>query len=258
MKTNRSSVAIVACVHGDEIAGKLVIRELNKNSFIRGRVGFFVAHPKAVARKKRFFTQDLNRSFPGRLHGLLEERLAYVLREKLNAYDIVLDLHATNSNIHRLAIVTGLSTRVRRVLCAIPIQKVALMPKRVFGGKELVRYHRAGVSLEYGPDKSGKNYRTILKDVYVILRNLGVIPGPRKCFPKKDLYRVFETYEVGKDITPVPSLRDFHLIKKGQIIGRHKNGTTVASRATFYPLFVGKGRYPKTLALMSFKKKLVL
>lgn len=57
MKSTKPSVALVACIHGDEIAGKYVFDELKKDPYIRDHIGFFIAHPRALAKRKRFLTQ---------------------------------------------------------------------------------------------------------------------------------------------------------------------------------------------------------
>ena len=259
MKSGKLSVALVACIHGDEVAGIRVFKELKKNNALRNKVGFFVAHPQALRQRKRFITADLNRSFPGSRTGTLEERIAYKLRRKLKSFDIVLDIHTTNSGIDRLAIVTSLSPAVKNILKFIPIEKVAIVPRGVFGGKELIRYHRAGVSLEYGPNKSGKNYRKIVSDINVLFRNLGILPKHQHgFFLHKELYRVRGIYRLQDGVRPERKLRDFSPIREGQAIGKTREGTIVQSNRSFYPLFLGKGRYPKTFALISSKEKLLL
>lgn len=254
MKNKKPSIAIVACIHGDEIAGKKVIDTLKRDRSIRENVGFFVAHPEALKRRKRFIKQDLNRSFPGNSSGCIEERIAHNLKKQLSNFDIVIDLHTTSSNIDKLAIVTSLSTKMKRLLKLTPISKVALAYKKVFGGKEMIRYCRAGISLEYGPNKSGRNYRKILNDVRIMLKNIGLIKGVRKDFRRKEIYAISGIYRINKSSQPINSLKDFNLIKKGQVIARDKSGVPVLSDRDFYPLFVGKGRYPKTLALISSKR----
>lgn len=259
MKSRKPSVALIACTHGDEVAGIRVFKELKKNNVLRNEVGFFVAHPQALRQRKRFVTTDLNRSFPGSRLGTLEERIAYKLRKKLQPFDIVLDIHTTNSGIDRLAIITSLSPAVKNILKFLPIEKVAIVPRRVFGGKELIRYHGAGVSLEYGPNKSGKNYRKIVSDINVLFRNLGILSKhQRRFFLHKELYRVRGIYRLQDGVRPERKLRDFLLIKKGQAVGHTHDGVAIRSIHSFYPLFLGKGRYPKTLALISSKEKLLL
>jgi succinylglutamate desuccinylase len=258
MKSNLSSIALVACVHGDEIVGKKILKELKKKYVFQKRIGFFIAHPIAVAQKKRFIKQDLNRSFPGNIKGVMEEKIAHKLKNELDNFDVLIDIHATNSNIDSLVIVTNLSNSIKKILKFIPIKKIALVPKKVFGGKEMIRHHKLAVSLEYGPDKSGKNFSKIFNDVIVILKNLGAIWGIRKSFSKKEIYRVSGTYKVDNDVSSINTLKDFKFIKKGQIIGYKKNNEPIKSKIGFYPLFIGKGRYPKTIALTSLKNRLDL
>ena len=256
MKPIKTSVAIVACMHGDEIAGKYVIDTLKKDPYIRNRVGFFIAHPEALKLKKRFIEKDLNRSFPGKKKGITEEKLAYKLRNELKKFDIVIDLHATNSNIDSLIIVTGLGTKIKKLLKLIPIRKVAFINKKVFGGKEMIRYCKIGASLEYGPDKSGRNYKKILKHVKIMLSNIGIINGRKRLSSLKTLYRVSGVYPVKKNFRQNGGLYDFRFIKKGQIIGRIPD-KYVKSNRNFYPLFLGKGRYKDTFALISPRKELL-
>lgn len=254
----KPAIAIAGCLHGDEIIGSKVIKEISRGAKPGGNLlRFIVANPEAVKKKKRFLKIDLNRAFPGRKNGGFEEKLAYEIKDKLKGVDLVIDIHATNSNFDRLAIVTRLGRKEKKLLAKIPVKKVALVPPSVFGGKEMINHCRLGVALDYGPNKSGGNYKKALRDVRKILVNMGVIKGEKKIYPKKELFKVSGLYGVPKGFSQNKNLKDFRAIKEGSVIGSVR-GKFVFSNLDFYPIFLGRGRYPKTLALISRKEKLNL
>ena len=247
-------VAVIGCLHGDEVIGARVIAALKKLKLTRGSITFITAHPEAVAQRKRFIEKDMNRSFPGKKQGVLEERLAYALRPKLRGFDLVLDVHATNSNFDDLAIVVKFGARERAMLKNIPLKRVALMKESVFGKSSLIHHSSLGISLDYGPDKTGKNAPRAIAHIKTILRNLGMLSGAQKKFLNKELYLVSGAYALPPQAKPNPRLKNFVQIKKGDTIAS-TGKTKLYSDKTFYPLFLGKGRYEKTLALMASQKK---
>jgi succinylglutamate desuccinylase len=247
------SIAIVGCLHGDEIIGKKVITALSNIKLNKGSITFFIAHTEALKRKKRFITEDLNRVFPGKANGNLEEKIAFALTAELKKFDVVIDIHATNSDFKELAIIVKFGQREKELLKQIPISKVALIPKEVFGGKEMINFCKRGVSLEYGPDKTGNNAPRAIRHVKAILRSLGMYGAKSTITRKKELYEVKGSYSVSKNFIPNSKLKNFKKIKPGEFIGKIKN-KKIFSEKTFIPLFLGKGRYKKTLALISEKK----
>lgn len=250
-------IAIVGAVHGDELVGPAVIKKLRKLKIRKGTLGLFIGHPIAIKKRKRFISQDLNRVFPGKKSGDMEEKRAYALIEKLAQFDVVIDIHGTNSEIDCLVIVTKFTPKIKKLLTLVPIQKVGLVPKKVFGGKELITHCRLGISLEYGPDKSTKQAGVVFRDVTKILKNLGVLVGKKSPMKQKILYRVYGTYPTPTGFIQEPSLKDFKHVKKGQRIGVAGN-KNIMSTKNFYPLFLGKGKYPKILALMASQKNITL
>jgi len=91
---------LVASVHGDELNGVGVIRDLLNEGRWEGLVGTVIAVP--VANPPAFLIQDrrlpdrrdLNRAFPGSVRGSLTARLARVLyQEVIKRSDFGIDLH---------------------------------------------------------------------------------------------------------------------------------------------------------------------
>lgn len=250
----KPSIAIVGCVHGNELVGKKVIGKLKKIKLKKGSLSLIIANTKAVKAKKRGLKKDLNRIFPGKKNGDYEERLAYDLALFLKDFDYVVDVHGTSSNIDSLIITTKLNKETKKLLKATPVKKTVLVSKSFFNNGTLMSVPKAGIVLEYGPDKLAKDYSKALRDVRGILRNLGFIAGAKKNSGQKDFYYIEKSYVVPTGFKPVASLQDFKKINKGDVIGYFKK-REVKSKLSFYPVFVGKGSYDKTIALIGQKIK---
>ena len=254
--SGKPRVAIVGCVHGDEIIGKKVIAELEKLNIKKGTLLFILANEPAMAKKTRWIKKDLNRSFPGKKNGVTEDKIAYYLNRELKKCDLVIDIHATNSNFNSLAIVTKLDKKTKELLKLVPVKKTALIRKKVFGGNEMVAQSRLGLALEYGPDKTGKNYKMALRHLKLILKNLGVIGGKKEQYGHKEIYNVSGTYPVANSFKQNKNLKDFMMVKKSDLIG-WVGKKEIRADKSFYPLFLGKGRYKGLLSITASTKKIV-
>jgi len=105
------SVAVVCCVHGDEVCGReaaerfLSVRE---NLSVTEPVKFVLANPRATAQGQRWVDEDLNRVFEdtddeqGGAESY-ERGLREDLQEELDGCD-VLDLHSTDSTSEPFAV----------------------------------------------------------------------------------------------------------------------------------------------------------
>lgn len=253
----KPEITIVGCLHGDEIIGKRVIDKLKKIKLKGGSLKLIVANEKAMEKKQRIIASDLNRSFPGKKKGGHEEHLAYLIKKEIEKSDLVIDIHATTSNFARLAIITNLQKQTKNMLRLLPCKEVALMKKAVFGGGEMIRFAKVGIGIEYGPDKTGNNYKKALDEILAILKNLGMINGAKKTFSKKELYTVRGAYKTAPNFKASQKIKNFKLIRKGEIIGEIA-GKKVKSKSNFYPIFVGEKSYKGTLAIMADKSKLNL
>lgn len=95
-------VGVSAMVHGDEIEGLLIIRELWKSidpSQLAGSLWLMpCANPlamEAVTRNTPIDMLDMNRLFPGQPDGWLSEQQAYgITQEFINQIDALIDIHA--------------------------------------------------------------------------------------------------------------------------------------------------------------------
>ncbi|WP_267640636.1 succinylglutamate desuccinylase/aspartoacylase domain-containing protein [Haloarchaeobius amylolyticus] len=97
--TGDPEVAVVVCIHGDELCGKRALdRFLDADPTVEAPVKFVVANERALDAGSRFVDEDLNRAFPGDPDADTHEgRLAAELLEELAGLR-VLDLHSTHSS----------------------------------------------------------------------------------------------------------------------------------------------------------------
>ncbi len=87
-------ILVIGGMHGNETLGIELVRSLLKNP-IEG-IEATIANQPAIDMNTRFTTQDLNRSFPGKLDSnQFEDRRAAELVELSKSFDIVLDFHNT-------------------------------------------------------------------------------------------------------------------------------------------------------------------
>ncbi len=254
--SGHESVVILSCVHGDEIIGLRVCLELKKIHLLNGSLVGFLAHPSAYALKKREFKYDLNRNFPGKGKDK-EHYLARNIHHKLQPFDLVIDIHGTDSRIDSLAIVTKWNTHTKRLLAEFPVEKVMYVPAHVYAKGALISHVPLGISIEYGPNKLGHQYRTALAHVEQLLVNRGLFRGTKRLFPEKTIYTVIGKYDVPEPFRQNPKLRDFQRVERGEYIGKHGSEKLHATR-TFYPIFLGKGRYKGALALMTKRRQVIL
>jgi len=253
----KPKITIIGCMHGDEIIGKLVIEKLKKIKLKKGTLTLITANCKALKQNKRYIEKDLNRSFTGKKGGKLEECIAFELEKILKSQDAVLDVHATNSDFKELVLLHHLNQSTKQILRFLPIRKVARVGKNIYNGCSLLHCCKNAVCLEFGSDKSGRNYKQALSRVKRFLINLGMLAGQKRRYLKKELYVVNAEYAVDQDFMQAKTLKDFQKIKKGRFLGS-ANGRKFYSEYEFYPIFLAPGRYENTLALVGKKKQLKL
>lgn len=251
-KINNLKVAVVACVHGDELVGKKITEELDKLNIENGILKTFIANPKAIENKTRYIDTDLNRSFPGNKNGNLEEKIAYNLSKELQNFDYVIDIHSTTTDVKSLVIITKLNEEIRNLINAFNPKKVALMPEEI-AQKAMIHYCNAGISFEYGNDKSNSAYENALEDIKIILSSLGLIDEEfEKPEQETELYKVIDMLDKPKGCKINNEIKNFGLIKKGSLIGKTKNEKILADR-DFYPVLFGGKSYKKIFGFRADK-----
>ena len=97
------TIFLTSGIHGDEIAGSVILRKLfsylKKNGLTSGRVvglvGINLSGAKSLTRELPETGEDLNRLFGGKVDGTFGEQLAYKLKEEILSYQpsLVIDMH---------------------------------------------------------------------------------------------------------------------------------------------------------------------
>ena len=177
------NIAVIGCVHGDELVGQKIIRELRRLHVVNGTLVTIIANTRAIKVKKRFIDQDLNRSFPGSPKGNHEERLAHSMLALLKKADFVLDIHSTTTDTTSAIILTKINRPIKDLLKLFNPKRVVLMEKGV-AKTALTGHCRAGISFEYGKDKSKTTYKETLVDVIKILSELKLLSTKNSRFQK--------------------------------------------------------------------------
>lgn len=142
-------IALVCCVHGNERYGLEVFSYFHDHLPEYPGLKIILAHEKALSANVRFIETDLNRSFPGKVDGSLEEQLATEILREIADIPLILDVHTTTSDIALVPFVTALIPATQRAIRFINSQEVILVPPPL-GAHSLIGNSIAGVSLEYG------------------------------------------------------------------------------------------------------------
>jgi predicted deacylase len=94
------TLCVMAAMHGDEVNGVEIIRQLLKRTILKKIVGTLILIPiinvYGFLYQDRYLMdrRDLNRSFPGSAKGSLAARLAYLIRTEIIAQSsYIIDLH---------------------------------------------------------------------------------------------------------------------------------------------------------------------
>lgn len=241
------------CTHGTEKVGLKVARRFKNFKPLRGIFMINVANEKAVARNKRFIDQDLNRVFPGKKNGGYEENLAFKLAPFVRVFDIVIDVHSTETGIASSLIVTTFKPSMKPLLKAIGPKHIIYM--RATKSNALISEARVGIGFEYGKDKSPKTYNDTVLGIKRLLAYHKMAP-----YREKNLTKSVEFYKVTKSI-PKPEgfvvkkgIKNFSILKKGAVIGYNpRTKEKITAKESFYPFLFGKNRY-KTIFGFSAQK----
>ncbi len=220
-------IGIVGLIHGDECCGRIVLDELASNPpKIKGKLKLIYSNLEAEKISKRGVEGNLNRTFPGRKEGNLEEKTAFELAPYLSDCNYVLDIHSTsyptepfvisleetdNSEFDKLASFTGLS------------KYVIMTGEMASGGSLLDEVYRnggKGISIESGTHEDESSINIARGVINNFLKNLDVVDGkgkivkPEKFYSKKVIRVPSDTFEAYDNI------KNFELLKKGVPYGK--------------------------------------
>lgn len=253
-KEKEPSIAVVGCLHGNELVGQKIIAELKKLKIIKGQLKTIIANPKAILANKRFIDQDLNRSFPGNQNSKsLEEKLAVNILKKISPSDYVIDIHSTTSDTKDVIIIKKTNAMIDKMISIINPSKVVLMPKN-YGDGSLINFC-SGISIEYGKDKNKDTFTKSLNDIKRLMSNLGMIEdNSPKIINKTKFYKVFGVENKPKGFKLNKLIHNFKLVSKGNILGQVGNKHIKATES-FYPVLFGEKSYKDIVGFKAKKLK---
>lgn len=236
-------LAVVACLHGNELCGKTAIeRVLAENHNFRRPVRFVVANEEAIEKNVRSIDEDLNRAFPGDSDGKTHEsRLAAELLPQVRDCS-VLDLHSTRSHPEPFALVAQVNEQTKRLARATGAPRVVDV-SYIAGG--LIDYVD-GVAVECGlrgSERADRNAERVLRN---FLGEMGAVDTLSDA-GDPELYRIFAVVE-GGDYEFVGE--NFVRVEAGETFAR-KNGEERRAERAFYPVLMSTDGYEDILGFQA-------
>jgi predicted deacylase len=192
-------VLLVSLIHGNEIAGAIVLAEMLRSDFrpLRGRVTFGFANLAAFAKfdstnplPSRFIDEDLNRVWDdAQLFGVrrsAELDRAREIRPLLESADLVLDLH-TMLWPSIPVLLCGPSAQGRALAMRVASPPAVIADTGHAGGKRLIDYAHftapggatAAILVEAGQHWEAPSIAQSRATVYALLHDAGMVAGPK-------------------------------------------------------------------------------
>jgi succinylglutamate desuccinylase len=160
-------IYIVAAIHGDELFGLKVIGRINRKG--QNNVLVRIGNPEAIAKKKRYIDEDLNRSFLS-TQNTIEKTIADDIKLEIDAFapDLVLDFHTSGARVGKIAIVAENTPIIQSIADALGMDAVVIMPKRLTTTSLIGHLPDRSLSLEFGgnerSDKLAQELAEIISD----------------------------------------------------------------------------------------------
>jgi len=241
----RPAVLVNACTHGHEKVGLKVNQSIEELDIVKGAVYTNVANERACKEDVAYLESDLNRIFPGRKDGNLEERLAFLLSPAIKAVDVCIDIHSTNTMVvgdESAIIVTDLNKKTLELIEIVKPPRVYVM--NATKNNALISAAKVGIGFEYGHDDDSRTHEAVVKDIAKILHHLGIVKeavGDNNWSGDTKYYDIKGTLsKIGFELTA--PLKNYELVKKGTLLGK-KNGRDFYAEHDFVPILFGKNRY---------------
>lgn len=227
--------------HGDETVGFVVAKELKKLKIIKGEFIIHVANELAYRKKKRFIDEDLNRAFPGDKSGNHEQKLAAKIFPLVKSVDIVIDIHATKSNLRDAVIVTKLNKKTKEYVEAINPKYLLWM--RATKNNALISNAKVGIAFEYGKNNDKTTAKNTIRDIKKLLSHIGMISKKIKTNAIKTTWLdVYKSVPKEKGAELLPNIKNYKLVKKDRPYATLKNKMFCAEK-DFYPILFGSSNY---------------
>ncbi len=252
-------ILVVGATHGHEFLGVDIIKKINQNNI---GVDVIVGNPKAFKSKKAFLESDLNRVFPGNNNGNYEERRAFELNGIIRNYDMVFDIHSTNTvknEKERMLIITKINNKINKIINLISPPRVLFMDFNQKGS--LIYQVDNGIAFEYGDSRDRRVEEMVLNDLgevfvesCILKENIFKLKNFKK--EKTIFYQVYDSFKKPKDEIWAlnPNLENFKIFSKKNWVAENQKGKKIYSNDDFIPILFGKNRYEN---IFGFKAKII-
>jgi hypothetical protein len=216
-------IGIICGIHGDETTSFLIASKLKELNLKKGSVDIFLgANRLALMLGKRGVHADLNRVFPGKKNGNMEERIAEKLVKVLKKMDLVIDLHCFELETPVLAI--QFTKKNKFVELFNPEQVWVLNPKHnnenefsTALGPWLTKSGINNFAVETDTIEHFSDTSRVLEGIKNILKHFRMIPGKAVAHKTKK----FRRQETKANIAGifVPNKKPLNSVKNGETVG---------------------------------------
>lgn len=275
-------VAVAGGTHGNEMSGVFLVKHWLKDSSSLERDTFsavpLLSNPKASEKGVRYFEKDLNRCFtleilsspdspddPYEVLRAKEINRMFGPRGSVNAYDMILDLHNTTSNMGVCLIVSGVQNAIEMHACHYIQTRLPHCNPRIYvytkpGGD---RYSvdsvaTCGLGFELGPQPQGVVRADILQKMKTLVEiTLDFINHLNKgmefaafetdtyqCAGHVDFPRSSDG-EISAVVHPSLQDKDFSLLRPGDQCFLCLDGQSIpySGEKPIYPVFINEAAY---------------
>jgi len=244
-------VVVIGSIHGDEPVGAHIVEELKDTDIKNGTLLGVVGHPCGLRENKRFFDTDLNRSFPGKESGGIEEELAHLITKVIKRADYVLDIHSTTTDLKDVVIITGTSKKVKELVNMLEPASAVLVQEGM-RERSLIYTVDGAVSLEYGHHDDKQTYTSTMGAVRRVLSKLGMVDDDvADESPTTEYFEVYGTVDRPKNFKMISGISNLKLVKEGDLLG-DVGGEKIYAEEDFYPFLFGPNAYEH---MMGFKAR---
>lgn len=213
-----------------------------------GGLEIVVGNPPALEKNVRYIEADMNRSFPGKVDGALEEKLAFHLLPVLQKYEAVVDFHTATCETPIFIITTELNRAHIQLARRLGVKRVVYMGKSIASGRALIDHVSCGVSVESGKEGLETTEKEIERTVHFYLSE--------KLRNDLEIYEVFDFLKMEfEGETLDPNIKQFEIVRKGQIVCM-LNDRARKAPCDFYPVLAREKSYRYIHCLMAKKLSL--
>jgi succinylglutamate desuccinylase len=223
-KENGPKIAILGGVHGNELAGVILLQELFRNPpvLLSGELHLVLCNPKAVKNGQRFIDEDLNRCFLANKNKTksYEEILCEEIKQVLDLCDIAIDFHCSNSvKSIPFVIRERNSDFISKYL--IPEKEILGFTKNEPGGTDAYMNEngKIGICIECGYSNNPNTVIDARNNFWNILASQGMIDKQFSEYKEKITYQIVDRFVPKLEFIQKKNMADFTAVKKGEILG---------------------------------------